>query len=101
MSCISTASQDLLLINAIIPLLFAFGQHHQDNALMDKAVNWLEQLKAERNHVVQMWKEVGVTAEHAADSQALLQLKWQYCDRHDCLRCRFGTRYLQQRKHLS
>ena len=100
-SCISTASQDLLLINAIIPLLFAFGQHHQDNALMDKAVNWLEQLKAERNHVVQMWKEVGVTAEHAADSQALLQLKWQYCDRHDCLRCRFGTRYLQQRKHPS
>jgi len=39
-------------------------------------------------------------AEHAADSQALLQLKWQYCNRHDCLRCRFGTRYLQQRKSL-
>ena len=65
---------------------------------MDKAINWLEQLRAERNHVVQMWQAVGITAEHAADSQALLQLKWQYCDRHDCLRCRFGTRYLQQRK---
>ena len=98
--CLSPASQDLLLINAVIPLLFAFGQHHQDASLMDKAVDWLEQLRAERNHVVRMWQEVGIAAEHAADSQALLQLKWQYCDRHDCLRCRFGTRYLQQRKSL-
>ena len=98
--CLSTGSQDLLLINAVIPLLFAFGRHHQDSTLMDKAITWLEQLRAERNHVVQMWQAVGITAEHAADSQALLQLKWQYCDRHDCLRCRFGTRYLQQRKSL-
>ena len=67
---------------------------------MDKAIEWLEQLRSERNHVVRMWQEVGIAAEHAADSQALLQLKWQYCDRHDCLRCRFGTRYLQQRKSL-
>lgn len=98
--CLSPASVDLLLINAVIPLLFALGHHHQDETLMDRAVNWLEQIRAERNHVVRMWQEVGVTAEHAADSQALLQLKWRYCDRHDCLRCRFGTRYLQQRNTL-
>lgn len=96
-SCLSSASKDLLLINAVFPLLFAYGHHHQNEALMDKAINWMETMRAERNHVVRMWQDVGIMAEHAADSQALLQLKWMYCDRHDCLRCRFGARYLQRK----
>jgi hypothetical protein len=34
-------------------------------------------------------------ARSAAQSQALIQLKRNYCDRKDCLRCRFGRYYLR------
>ena len=43
-----------------------------------------------------MWSECGVKADNAGDSQALLQLKREYCDRKDCLRCRIGYEYLRQ-----
>jgi hypothetical protein len=52
-------------------------------------------LKAEENHIVRMWKEVGLMVETAGDSQALIQLKKEYCDRKDCLRCRIGYEYLK------
>jgi hypothetical protein len=41
-----------------------------------------------------MWKECGLEVQTAGDSQALIQLKKEYCDRRDCLRCRIGYEYL-------
>ena len=58
-------------------------------------LDFLEQLKAEDNHITRNWQEVGLTVENAGDSQALIQLKNEYCDRRDCLRCRFGYEYLK------
>ena len=55
----------------------------------------LDELKVENNAVVRMWQDVGLNAQTASDSQALLQLKKQYCDRKDCLRCRIGYEYLK------
>ena len=43
-----------------------------------------------------MWKECGLEIETAADSQAIVQLKKEYCDRRDCLRCRFGYEYIKR-----
>ena len=34
---------------------------------------------------------------HFLESQALIQLKREYCDKKDCLRCRFGYEYLKRR----
>lgn len=93
----STVSLNLLLINAVIPTLFAYGRHKQDERLCERAFSFLEQLKAENNHIVRTWKRVGLNVETAADSQALIQLKKEYCDRKDCLRCRFGYEYLKKK----
>ncbi|MEE1271034.1 MAG: hypothetical protein U0K28_08440, partial [Prevotellamassilia sp.] len=41
-------------------------------------------------------QRAGIAVEHAADSQALIQLRQHYCERKDCLRCRFGSAYLRQ-----
>ena len=49
-------------------------------------------------YVVRMWQEVGLHADTASDSQALIQLKKVYCDRKDCLRCRIGYEYLKGKK---
>ena len=93
---LSYGSLNLLLINTAIPTLFAMGRHKQKEALCERAFDLLEQLRAENNHIVRMWQQCGLEVKSAADSQALIQLKREYCDRKDCLRCRFGYEYLRQ-----
>lgn len=93
-----TGTIDLILINTVAPLLFAYGRDRMEEKLCDRAFRLLEDLRPESNFITRAWKEVGIKAENAADSQALLQLKTAYCDRRDCLRCRFGAEYLRRRK---
>ena len=95
---LSTASINLLLINTVVPMLFAYGRHRQDERLCDRSFDFLESLRAEDNAIVRTWREVGLTVDNAGDSQALIQLKKVYCDRRDCLRCRIGYEYLKSRK---
>lgn len=95
---LSRGSLDLLLINTVVPFLYAYGRHKADERLCERAMAFLEELKPEHNYVTRMWAAAGLTAEHAADSQALVQLQKCYCDRRDCLRCRFGFEYLRGRK---
>lgn len=95
---LSEASLNLLLINTVVPMLFAYGRHRQDDRLCDRAFDFLEQLKAEDNHITRTWRDIGLEVDNAGDSQALIQLKNEYCDRRDCLRCRFGYEYLKGAK---
>ena len=90
-------SLDLLMINTAIPMLFAYGRHTSKEVLCDRAFDLLEQLKAENNHIIRMWQQVGLSVTTAGDSQALIQLKREYCDKRDCLRCRFGYEYLKRK----
>ena len=90
------SSLDLLLINTVSPLLFAYGRHLMDEDLSERAFRILEQIPPERNYITRSWQRAGIAVEHAADSQALIQLRQHYCERKDCLRCRFGSAYLRQ-----
>jgi len=94
---LSYGSINLLMINTAIPMLFAYGRHSTREVLCDKAFDFLEQLKAENNHIIRMWQQVGLPVKTAGDSQALIQLKKEYCDKKDCLRCRFGYEYLKRK----
>ena len=96
---LSAASLQLLLINTCVPMLFAYGRHIMKEELCDRAFDFLEQLKPERNHIITMWEECGLPVSSAGDTQALIQLKRQYCERKDCLRCRIGYEYLKREKH--
>ena len=89
---------NLILINTVIPFLYAYGMHRADERLCDRATCFLEALKAENNHVTRLWSGAGLPVYTAADSQALLQLQKEYCDRKDGLRCRFGYEYLRGKK---
>ena len=94
---LSPFSINLLMINTAIPMLFAYGRHKKKEVLCDRAFDFLEQLKPENNHIIRMWREVGLPVKTAGDSQALIQLKKEYCDKKDCLRCRFGYEYLKRK----
>ena len=89
-------SRRLLIINTVVPLLFAYGRHIGDEDICMRAIRLLEELPAENNYILRQWQACGLTFSTAADSQALIQLKRQYCDRIDCLRCRFGYEYLKR-----
>ena len=95
---LSYGSINLLMINTAIPMLFAYGRHTTKEVLCDRAFDFLEQLKAENNHIIRMWQQVGLPVKSAGDSQALIQLKKEYCDKKDCLRCRFGYEYLRRKE---
>ena len=81
----------------MVPILYAYGCHRDDERLCHRAITLLEQLKPEDNNIVRLWQQCGLKAENAADTQALIQLKRQYCDRKDCLRCRFGYEALKKK----
>ena len=83
-----------LLINAFIPLLFAYGWLRGEPACREKALRWLKELRSERNRTLTRWRETGITPVNAGDSQALLQLKQDYCDARRCLDCGIGRALL-------
>ena len=61
------------------------------------AGRFLEELKAENNHIIRSWSDAGLPVASAADSQALIQLQKEYCDKRKCLYCRFGYEYLRKK----
>lgn len=83
-----------LIINAVVPVLFAYGKAMNDSNRSDEALKILENLPPEANHIVRGWKALAVEAENAAHTQALIQWKTNYCDRRDCLRCQIGRRLM-------
>ena len=88
--------QDILIINAVVPFLYAYGLHRGEEILCARAQRFLEELKAENNFVTRLWDQAGIPVKHAADSQALLQLHRAYCEPRKCLFCRFGYEYLRK-----
>ena len=95
---LSDNSLNLLLINTVIPFLFAYGKHKGADELCYRASDFLEQLKPENNFIIRQWERFGIHADNAADSQALIQLRKEYCDKRDCLHCRIGYMYLSGKK---
>ena len=84
-----------IIINTIVPVLFTYGLYHKDQPVKDKALNWLAEINAEKNNLIKSWQQLGITAEHAYDSQALIELKTQYCDNRKCLDCAIGNALLK------
>lgn len=91
---LGTASIQLILINTIIPFLFIYGRYKADESMQQRALDWLEKLKPENNHIVKKFRTLGITPNSAMHSQAMLQLKQHYCDRKRCLECRIGHQLL-------
>ncbi len=97
---LTPASLNLIVLNTIVPLLYAYGQAHGQDEYCTRAIRLLDPIKAENNYITRQWAECGIRVDSAADSQALIQLKKEYCDRRYCLHCRFGYEFLKQNHKL-
>jgi len=92
-----TGSQliDNIIINTIAPLLFAYSKHTGEVKYKEKALRWLEQTRAESNHITKGFAAIGLSLQSALDSQAMIQLKNEYCNLKRCLDCAMGNAILK------
>lgn len=88
---LSTAFVDLLLINTIIPLKYIY-QNHIGKPNDELIISMISDIKSEKNNVIDKFSSLKITSDSAFNSQALLQLKNEYCDKKKCLQCAIGNR---------
>ncbi len=87
---------DLLLINTIIPLKFLYKKN-KGEANESSFLDILKQIKPEKNNIINKFKEVGIKAKSAYETQALIELKNNYCSKKLCLKCSIGNSLLQKK----
>ncbi|ANI88009.1 hypothetical protein A9P82_00940 [Arachidicoccus ginsenosidimutans] len=87
---------DIIIINTIVSLVFIYGKINNQDVYKDKALRWLSEIKSEENNIIQSWRNVGVACISAFDSQALLELKNNYCNEKKCLDCTVGNGILKK-----
>ena len=88
---------DVLIINTVVPVMYAYAHRYGDEAMAERAISFLESLKPEENTIVRMFGSAGIRARNAMESQALIQLRRNYCMNRKCLYCRFGHRFLSRK----
>lgn len=93
-SAAGDGSRDMIIINAIIPFLFFYGKQKFQPEFCEKALNWMEKVKAEDNRVMRRWRFLGVNPANAAESQGLLELEQSYCRNKRCLDCAVGRKLI-------
>jgi hypothetical protein len=84
-----------ILINTIVPMLFAYGLYHKNEDMKSKALLWLSQIKSEHNVITKGFMGLTVANISAYDSQALIELKNEYCNGKRCLQCAVGNSILK------
>lgn len=93
---LSRSSIDIILINTVAPLLYAYGELTGSYEMTDKAIKLLEDLRAESNSIVSHFVAYGIDCPDALTSQALVQLKREYCDARKCIYCKIGHHLLSK-----
>ena len=83
-------SKENIIVNTAIPFLAALAKYKDDSAYLDRALNLLSAMKAESNHITELWKSLGWNVSSAFDSQGLIQLHNAYCLPKKCIECNIG-----------
>jgi len=91
---IGRGASDLILINTAIPVLFAYGKYKGLSEYCERALRFLEEIPPEHNSIITMFCSAGISVKSAGDTQALIQLRREYCDKKKCLYCRIGFRVI-------
>ncbi|HOZ14275.1 MAG TPA: DUF2851 family protein [Tenuifilaceae bacterium] len=85
---------ETIVLNSVIPFMFAYGESRGKPELKEKALSLLEKLPAEKNSTLDGFRRIGFEAQSAFDSQALLYLKTNFCDTRKCIFCNIGSSIL-------
>lgn len=93
---LSKSATDILIINTVVPLLYAYGEYLGLKTHTARAVDFLEEMHPEKNSIIDLFAQAGIKANNAFESQALIQLRREYCEPRKCIYCRIGHRLLSR-----
>ena len=92
---LSTSFIDLVIINTIIPIQFAYAKS-QGASTSEQLIDLLQDVAPESNGIIQKFQSFGIKAQNAFETQSLLQLKNEYCNKSKCLECAIGMELLKK-----
>jgi hypothetical protein len=96
LDAISDDFKHQLMINCFVPFLFWYGNQLQDDCLVQKSMELLRNIPSEKNGIVKKWKNYGIRANNAAETQALLEIFNEFCVNKKCLTCTIGNKLLSK-----
>ncbi|KAF2333448.1 DUF2851 family protein [Flavobacterium nitrogenifigens] len=85
---------DLLIINTIIPLQFAYS-NIRGESIAEDLIDFINEVASEKNTIIDKFNSFGIKSQSAFESQSLLELKNEYCERKACLKCALGLELLK------
>lgn len=91
---LSKSFLDLIIINTIIPLQFAYS-NITGESIAEDLIEFMKEVAAEKNAVLDKFTSFGIKSRNAFESQTLLELKNEYCNRKACLKCAVGMELLK------
>ena len=92
---LSQSFVDLIVINTIIPLQFAYAKS-QGKENSEDLIQLLNEVAPEKNAIMDKFSSFGIQPKNAYESQSLLQLKNEYCNKSRCLECAVGMELLKK-----
>jgi hypothetical protein len=93
---VGKAMVESIIINTVIPVVYRYGVHVGEKKYKEKALRWLEEIPPELNNITSEFENLGIKNKNAFDTQALLELKKEYCDNRRCLECAIGNNLLKR-----
>jgi hypothetical protein len=91
---LSKSFLDLLIVNTIIPLQFAYSTI-MGESISEDLIDFMNEVTSEKNAIIDKFNSFGIRSHSAFESQALLELKNEYCERKACLKCAIGLELLK------
>jgi hypothetical protein len=85
---------DLLLINTIIPIKFSYALHC-GKQIEEDIIKLVQEIDSEKNSIIEKFETLKSVSTSALQSQALIQLKNEYCNKNKCLQCAIGSAILK------
>ncbi|WP_313375175.1 DUF2851 family protein [Chishuiella sp.] len=83
-----------IIINTIIPIRYTYDRYNGKENI-DFYFNLLENIKPEKNSVLDEFEAIGFENKSAKNSQELIHLKKRYCTEKKCLNCAIGNEILK------
>ncbi len=77
----------LILINLVIPLCLTKSKLYKTDFTLSDAIRWMDRLSSESNSIVNRFKDLGVSIQNASQSQGILELYKQKCEKKHCFGC--------------
>lgn len=84
-----------IIINTVVPFLFVYGKQKANEVYVERSLQLLEDVSGEENSITGQWEKLKLPVKNAYSTQALIQLKNEYCSQKKCLSCNIGNYLLK------